>query len=90
MAWQVRLIKKPRNIGNYPPNYFPRKFAYKKEAMDLAHYIKSQGGVAIAEKCKNINDGSISSQAVSIARKDSLSTAEARNFLRGVTDDRRS
>jgi hypothetical protein len=32
---------------NYPPGYFPRKFAYKKDADKLAEEIDRNGGKAV-------------------------------------------
>ena len=43
--YTVVLIKNPVPY-NYPPGYFPRGFAYKKDAEKLAADIEKNGGKA--------------------------------------------
>jgi hypothetical protein len=54
MAWIVKLIKKPK-INNFKAGYFPRKFALKRDALELAHEVKNKGGQALVEKDKKVN-----------------------------------
>ena len=49
--WQVRLIKKPIQ-NDFRNDYFPRSFAYKKDALNLVKEVESKGGEAVAEKVK--------------------------------------
>lgn len=45
--WVV-YVTVPKNLGwPWKPEYFPRKFAYKKDALLLAKSAKEQGGLNI-------------------------------------------
>lgn len=52
MPWIVTLIKKP-NRYTFKDDYFPRKFAYKRDAVQLQKEIEEKGGEATVEKVKN-------------------------------------
>jgi hypothetical protein len=47
--WIVKLVKTPV-INVYKQDYFPRKFAYKKDAEKLAKEVQRNGGEAIVQK----------------------------------------
>lgn len=45
MVWIVHLVKPPTPYL-YKPGYFPRSFAYKRDAMNLKRSVESNGGKA--------------------------------------------
>lgn len=51
MPWVVTLVKRPK-IFCWQSNYFPRKFAYKKQAEQCAAEVKKCEGEAKVEKTK--------------------------------------
>lgn len=51
MTWIVKLIKKPK-VNDFRADYFPRRFAYKRDALALVHEVKEKGGQALAEREK--------------------------------------
>jgi hypothetical protein len=51
MPWQVILIRPPR-INDFGSDFFPRKFAYKRDAQQLKEEVKHKGGEARVERTK--------------------------------------
>ena len=51
MPWIVRLIKTP-TVNVFRSGFFPRKFHYKKDALELKREVESKGGQAVVEKDK--------------------------------------
>lgn len=49
--WIVKLVKLP-TFNDFRAGYFPRRFAYKKDALTLAREVKEKGGEATVEKGK--------------------------------------
>ncbi len=49
--WKVVLIKSPTPFP-WKPDYFPREFAYKKDALALKKLVEESGGTASVEKTK--------------------------------------
>ena len=45
MAWTVKLVKNPTPFL-YKNDYFPRTFAYKKDAVELKKQVENKGGEA--------------------------------------------
>lgn len=51
--WIVKLVKPIPFLNNdYPDGYFPRKFHYKSDAVNLAGRVRTKGGIAAVEKDK--------------------------------------
>lgn len=49
--WEVRLLKVPtQNV--FRSDFFPRKVAYKKDALELVKEVKEKGGEAAIRKVK--------------------------------------
>lgn len=49
--WIVKLVKPP-TVNTYHPDFFPRTFAYKKDAILLKQEVEKKGGEAVVEKRK--------------------------------------
>lgn len=49
MGWVVSLVKSPV-INDFRSDFFPRKFRYKKDALELAVEVKNKGGIAKVDK----------------------------------------
>jgi hypothetical protein len=47
--WVVKLLKTP-TVNDFRSDYFPRKFAYKKDAAELVKEVEQKGGKAVVEK----------------------------------------
>ncbi len=43
MPWTVKLTKTP-TINDFRSDFFPRKFAYKKDAQELQKEVENKGG----------------------------------------------
>lgn len=50
-VWIVKLVKPP-TVNTYHPDFFPRTFAYKKDAILLKQEVEKKGGEAVVEKRK--------------------------------------
>jgi len=50
--YSVQLVKKPDNVNVYKPDYFPRKFRYKKDAQALKEVVERNGGKVEVVKVK--------------------------------------
>ena len=50
--WVVSLLREPTAYA-YHRNYFPRYFAYKKDALNLVEEVKKVGGLAQCHPFKN-------------------------------------
>ena len=48
--WVVELVREP--TFPYPRRYFPRKFAYKSDALLLQREVELKGGQAKVEEAK--------------------------------------
>ena len=48
MPWIVKLVKEPTRYV-YRRGFFPRKYHYKRDALDLVQEVKSNGGEAVCE-----------------------------------------
>jgi hypothetical protein len=53
--WVVRLTQKPPFFWAWEVDYFPRKFYYKKDALDLLAQVEKSGCTAVVEKEQSIN-----------------------------------
>lgn len=49
MPWIVRLIRAPK-INDFRSDFFPRRFAYKKDAEELRKEVAGKGGEAVVLK----------------------------------------
>lgn len=53
MPWIVKLVKPiPPQNNTYRDNWFPRTFAYKKDAVALKEEVEKKGGEAKVEQAK--------------------------------------
>lgn len=51
--WIVRLVKPIPSLKNdFRAGYFPRKFAYKRDAVELQREVAAKGGEAVVERVK--------------------------------------
>ena len=51
-TWIVVLVEKPPMHYVYRDGFFPRKFAYKRDAEELVKEVARKGGEAKLEKIK--------------------------------------
>lgn len=51
MPWVVKVISQPQ-FWDFREDYFPRKVAYKKYALELQNEVERKGGRAVIEKMK--------------------------------------
>jgi hypothetical protein len=47
--WLVSLVRKPE-VNDFRSDYFPRRFHYKKDAMELKEEVARKGGEAVVDK----------------------------------------
>ncbi len=52
MSWEVKLVK-PTRDAYFKQGFFPRKFHYKREALELQSEVQTKGGVAVVENVKS-------------------------------------
>ncbi len=49
MPWIVKLIKTPV-VNDFKSDFFPRKFHYRRDAIELVAEVEHKGGEAVVEK----------------------------------------